>query len=962
MSKTLKKADVYCPHLQEVDTGTLNQLFSKVAAVRSENRELFEFTHREIQVFQTTGDQNTVASEDEVYESFDPSDPKNFAVVIEGEVGTGKSELCAYLAHRLKDEGRPLLHVEKEDDLMTLLSERIPEFYREQFGEEMEEAADFQQLRDDISTMPQVVANSAVSNGILNLRQRGYDVSVSDGQQQEIQEYITDKLQLLVEKGKFATKIQFVTEQEYENNDYLQIFSNADTETAVEVYNEELWRVVRGRYNTASLSDVLKRVGKQFEDTRPVIVFEDFAITAMEAGKLAQFIESDQTESAWDFIIAGTRDSTDPLHTRTAESRYEFYQTNKRDSEEVLFLDEDTAVDFVRPYLGYFKSFDGSVRYNRQDGSFELTEAPHGSRCDDCGFCDEDFRDLFPFNPQFLQRIYRGMENRRQSPREYIMLVFDVLSDYYGGKIDAPSDADDLKPLVNRVPVADVVYEDAESFAHLARWYGTHNAAKNVVEVDERFAKAFGLIDASDESDDLSGPIQLVNGVLQIPSTDDFSGRQPEGRQDDDDDEPDDGPQVQQQVDPVQEEFEDKAPLIDSWLNAPSQFKQTQEHLERGVTDALARLTDDYVLYEGTGLTYNLSSQKRPFVFANTEDTPDDDQIVIDPEEFRLSHLRSLLRFGIERDKQPRSAEYDTLLKTTGTQLTAYALDWRDTIRELNLERDNVLYKGRRNYDFADFVLATYSYIILFDSPWHQVTPERICERYDAGEYSINPQVKEWLKEDLEYEEYSSLDTLMENAEYIEEMVGELFGVSGSELNQLEVQGWFESRTPYKVLSRLGRGYIKNVSARVRFKNGPKLRFLADHVYDVQNSLDGLEKQYQEETVEEILETLEEFSMDEYETIVTRLDTYDVDPDLMEPLKQFKQLSQSDVDEAIAAAKMAGDLVEENLFNSIQATLASVKLRHSQVYQRYNAIPSRTGAVADNLGQSFMEVADYYVE
>jgi len=30
-----------------------------------------------------------------------------------------------------------MLHIDKDDDLMSILSERIPEFYQEQFGEEL---------------------------------------------------------------------------------------------------------------------------------------------------------------------------------------------------------------------------------------------------------------------------------------------------------------------------------------------------------------------------------------------------------------------------------------------------------------------------------------------------------------------------------------------------------------------------------------------------------------------------------------------------------------------------------------------------------------------------------------------------------------------------------------------------------------------------------------------------------
>jgi len=43
-----------CPHFDEVDEETLRRLFSKVAAVRSEDYDLFQFTHRPMEVFRGT--------------------------------------------------------------------------------------------------------------------------------------------------------------------------------------------------------------------------------------------------------------------------------------------------------------------------------------------------------------------------------------------------------------------------------------------------------------------------------------------------------------------------------------------------------------------------------------------------------------------------------------------------------------------------------------------------------------------------------------------------------------------------------------------------------------------------------------------------------------------------------------------------------------------------------------------
>ncbi|WP_254523990.1 ATP-binding protein [Natrinema caseinilyticum] len=956
-------AEAACPHLREVDNRTLRQLFSKVAAVRSENRDLFEFTHRRIDVFRRTAGRAEVVSEHEVYEEFDEDRLKNFAVVIEGEVGTGKSELCAALAHRLRDDDRPLLHVDKEDDLMSLLSDRIPEFYREQFGEEMEGAADFQQLRDDIESIPRVVANSAVSNTILNLNQRGYDVTATENQQDDIRDFIRDKLQLFVESGQYATEVTFVTEQEYRQNGFLQIFTATDVEEAVEIFNEEMWRVVRDRYETASLSEVLKRVGAAFTDTRPVIVFEDFSITSMEAAKLARFIESDSTENTWDFIIAGTRDSTGPLHSRTAEDRYEFYQTNEADSQNVLFLDEESAVDFVRPYLGYFKSLDDSVSYDRdpEAGTFELRAAPSGSRCADCGLCDEQFRDLFPFNEYFLQRIFVGLDEDRKSPREYIMTIFDVLSDYYEGKIDAPSDAKALKPLVNRVSVADAVYEDAEAFSHLARWYGRLNDVNDTIEVDRRFAEAFGLVEPTDDTGNLPGPVETTEDTVIVPSSDiDISPDPPVGDDDDDDDDEVSPPQT----DPVDDEFADKAPLLESWLNVPDKFSQTTVYLKRGLEDAIERLTDGYVLYEGTDLEYNLSSQKRPFVFSITEETPDEDQIVIDPAEFRLSDLRSVLRFGIERDMTPRSADYEALLQECGTQLTGYARAWRAKVRRTYLQDSGVLYEKRAQgrYDFADFVLGAYCYVVLLDSPWQRLTAEAVADRFDDGEYAVDEDISPWLRTELEHESYEALSDLVDAGSHLETMVGKLFGVSGSDLDRLKVRRWFKRNSPQDVLASLARTYIDNIDTRVRFGDGTTVQTLANTAYDVRSALGEIDNRYHHDVVEDVASNLDGLSIDAVEQMVLKLDTYDVSPDVMEPLKQFVSLNQSAVDDAATAVAIAADLRLRTSFEALQATLASIKLANSTVYQRYNSVQLQTRDGPGQIGEAFTEVAEHYVE
>jgi len=444
-----------------------------------------------MEVFRGTAAGGETWGEDRIYQEFSDNRVGNFAVVIEGEVGTGKSELCAYLSPAPTRWSSDASHRQRRRSDVDPF-ERIPEFYQEQFGEELSGASEFKRLRDDIVDIPQTVADNATSGATLTLRRQGYDVAPDGEQTDKIRDYIAEKLNRLVERGEYAQKIQFIGENEYRQRDELKIFNeDIGVSEAVEAFNNALWQVIRENYDTSSLGDVLDQVGQRFEDTRPVIVFEDFSIAAMEAERLRKYMERDKSADNWDFIVAGTRDSTEVLRTRTAEDRFEFFQTNEQDSNTVLFLNEDSAVDFVRPYLGYIKSHDGSVQYDRNtdDGTFDLKEAPEGSICAGCGFCDESFRDLFPFNQTFLRRVYAGFDESQQSPREFIMTIFEVLQDYHEGYIEAPSSADVLRSLGNTVSVADEVYEDAEEYADLAKWYGRERG--NHVAISREFVDAF---------------------------------------------------------------------------------------------------------------------------------------------------------------------------------------------------------------------------------------------------------------------------------------------------------------------------------------------------------------------------------------------------------------------------------------------------------------------------------------
>jgi Arc/MetJ-type ribon-helix-helix transcriptional regulator len=961
-----------CPHFEVVDEETLRRLFSKVAAVRSENYELFQFTHRPMEVFRGASTDGEVWHEDRIYQEFSEDRIRNFAVVIEGEVGTGKSELCAYLSHRLRRDGRPMLHIDKDDDLMSILSERIPDFYEEHFDEELPGASDFQNLRSDIVEIPQAVANNATSGAVLSLRHRGYDVAPGGEQEDDIRDYIAEKLQRLVQRGEYAQKIQFVGENEYKQRDELQVFGNdVPVHEAVEAWNETLWREIRSRYDTASLGDVLEEVGQKFEDTRPVIVFEDFSIAAMEAEKLRNYMERDKSADNWDFIVAGTRDSTAVLHTQTAEDRFEFFQTNEQESNSVLFLDENSAVDFVRPYLGYIKAHDDSVRYDRNtdDGRFDLKPAPEGSICAQCGFCDESFRDLFPFNRPFLRRIYAGLDESQQSPREFIMEVFEVLQTFHDGFVDAPSFAETLRTLENTVSVADAVYEDAEAYADLAKWYGVPKNGE--VVVDRTFVDAFGF-----PTEGLPDEIEIGGEEVHIASTgrDGPRDRCPECGADAWATDAD-GNRVCSNCgygtgggggkSPLEREIDEQKARVDSWVEDPDKYPETDQYVRIALRDLIEELTDGFRLIEGTPLHYNLSSQKSPYVYPDTNEAPDEDQIVLDRDDFRRSDLRRLVEYGVRLDKDARTADTDAQVEASGTQLTGYAEEWRNRIFTTQLENDDVFYKGHVDYDFADFVLATYATLTLLDDPWSEITAEQLNERFQSDEeFTLDQELLDGFQDTLSHGQVQAVESAMDDAEYVERVLRSLLGVSASTLDVPMVRERLDRCPPYRVLSMLGRGYIDNIEFRIRFDSGHNVRDFADTMYDVRGALDELNDHgYRRDTVMYVTDSLAGTDLERVSDRYQKLKTYDnVDPDLAERLGQVCQYTQEGLDDVVEAARLATELDSRGPLEQITATLASIKLDNEPLVSEFKAVPLAGTSGPDQLGKEFTEVSRYYVD
>jgi len=962
--------NLYCGHFNQFTNQEFQELFSEVAAIRAENKDLFEFTHRPIEVFPSEHagqDDVETVSEEQVLEFLQEDRNRNYAVVIEGETGTGKSELCAYLVHQLRTQSRPILRVDKDDDLMSILTKRLPAFYREHFNDELPQAGAFERLERNIKENPQTVANFATTGALLKFSKRGIETNYNRDDERVIAEVLEDQLENLVTSGEYGKERNLLSKQQYTRESAFHVFGPEISQAeAIEQWNTELWNVIRNEYDTPPLSDMLAQVGEEFTDRRPVVVFEDFSIASLEAKRLRNYIERDRAGDRWDFIIAGTRDVTEVMHSQTAEDRFAFFQTNKPNSNSVLFLDEDSAVEFIRPYLAYFKTHDGSVQYDKDatgDRDFSaLRTAQSGSVCGECGLCADVYRDLFPFNQTFLRRIYCGLDESQQSPREYVSKVYDVLQEYYWGGTSAPSSSAALgSDVTNSETPEDDVYDRQEAFADLAKWYGEKQGNEYVVP--RTFTTAFGIVSATRQPGELDAGIIIEDDVVRIPAAGNDDGKTTT--------EPKPGSGGGTSKSKVERIYEEHLGNVDDWIDDPgnSRFSETNSYIRAALTDLLEHLTDDYQLWTDGRLRYNLSSQKAPFVYGASTEQIGDDQIILDTEEFRPSEVRKLLKYGIRLKEASNSANREAQLESIGTHMTYYANRWRQQVISQNIETNTILYRksDRGRFDFDDFVIATYALITLLDDPWHDLTAERLNERYGSDEeYELNDGIDAQLQQAATHDEYTTITGLFEYAGEIESLVSSRFGVVGDTLDVPDIRSRLQRASPSRVLDALAQTYIDNISGRVRFSSSKTLEEIAKRVYRSHDTLESLYEEHHPFKIHaQVREIFTDIDVDRIGEIAARLSTYDsANRQFVESLTQFANIDQEEVNKLVDAAEMVDNELDPRVKqDQLQILAADMRITGSKVINQFKQIknewaePSSTGS-ADR----FHEVSSYYVK
>jgi hypothetical protein len=294
--------------------------------------------------------------------------------------------------------------------------------------------------------------------------------------------------------------------------------------------------------------------------------------------------------------------------------------------------------------------------------------------------------------------------------------------------------------------------------------------------------------------------------------------------------------------------------------------------------------------------------------------------------------------------------------------MTEYARQWRSKIKDTYIEDADVYYKYDPPYDFDDFVLAAYMWVVVFDDPWTELTAATVNDRFrTSAAYSLDSTLHTALKQELAPEVRGYVVDFMGYADAFEKLVAERFGVNDSTLDVPRLRRWLDRQSPYEVLTRL-RADPDNLSYRVRFDTDTKLEDMMTMAYRVQKGLEDLENQVQAyPTADTVLDELIGTNMEAVTTKVDLLENYSVDRSLYESLMQFASFTQQDIDTVVNASKLCKETLGRSTQDAIHKMLIEYKLSEDDLVDAFNAIDFETSESSSSFAPQFQEVSEYYV-
>jgi len=498
-----------CPHFEK-NEDSIKIIFNKAAVKRAKEPNLFELTHTPI-YFQDPDTFKEISEDELKREIFTNYSHGVEIYVIKGNTGTSKSEFCVILKKFLEGNDNKPLYLSKDltypEFLKTLVS-----YYEDTFSPPYPYKDNINALIDDLNIeVRQANLLWWLTDDVLVSK----NAKISKGEEAEVRKNFIKILRkgikrLLDPQGQ-GQSFSFITNDEFiSNSSFLQTYF-----TNYKDFNKVFTASMYRKHKAPNIIDIIKEISTKTKskNKRLYVIFEDFSLDENESRMIFNYIVADSVEGDYNttFILAGTPKNLVHLDAEgTFRARRHLFETNYDVSSEreehnyVPTFSHSDPVDFVEKYLGFIKTYEGSLEIFNNE--YHLNK--NSNFCDQCKKC-ENLEEiiLFPFNKIFIKNLYQGSKFEKRKPRTLITLVGNLLKDYISGKSLFNS------AYLKNINAPELLYEgENQKLADFTQWFGKDRSLFNKTFPDE--------IEEEDpfpaETDD---PIIEEEGenILQIP-------------------------------------------------------------------------------------------------------------------------------------------------------------------------------------------------------------------------------------------------------------------------------------------------------------------------------------------------------------------------------------------------------------------------------------------------------------
>jgi len=487
----------------------LNFVMREESAIRAKDKKLFFDTHYPIKLFDGRNRQTIEESELKKKILDAPGVRGTRIFLIKGNPGTGKSEFCWYFKLKAEEEGvkRKIIHIPKSEVEPGKVARILLEACEDVDFDQKSYQENWKILKENTDAVAKKIFYQLIIEKYGSPSEKEFAVKLKEAES-VLLEYILTWLKYQIYMAESSGR--FSPEHLTESFDRVGIMKSLEekgiSDFDIEYFEYEFHRKIIDFLNLPSIEILLKKISDKFKHQRPIIIIEDLVgigaartiilntlsdLARMDIDLVAGVIPA-MEESVKKSLMRGVEEidqASRELGTETLiERSYEYSLTS--DTGESTFLNsKESVIAFIKPYLKHVREFE----------------------CKECKLnkvCKSLFNELYPFNEEFIWRIFQKLGTKkvpRRDPRALIQEVRSILEESRnrGNKVWEIATSKFGRPFTFRQDI-----EKYQDFANFVSWYGRAEQ-ENQISISKKLIDFFEV--------DYPKDVLAKNGNFLIP-------------------------------------------------------------------------------------------------------------------------------------------------------------------------------------------------------------------------------------------------------------------------------------------------------------------------------------------------------------------------------------------------------------------------------------------------------------